>query len=144
MPQDHDAIWADTTDGGLLRQLFGQFPTLHDALVLGIEFERSSDRMEMVLDYREEETGLADTPLSVRIRLFWQGVRLADLKIDGPEIGAIEFHRHGEDLVTEFRPTGGVEGRIVSETVEALLVQADPVRERPEKVQLRFEGSRVS
>ena len=64
-----DAVWAETTDGGLLKQLFGFYPTLHDARILSIDIDRASDRIQMVVDYADVVGDDDGQELSARIRL---------------------------------------------------------------------------
>ncbi len=69
-----DVVWAETTDGGLLRQLFGYYPTLHDAVILEVEIDRASDRVAIIVDYNDMIGEDVTQHLSVRIRLEWHGV----------------------------------------------------------------------
>ena len=125
MSQD-DAVWAETTDGGLLKQLFGYYPTLHDAVIRSIEIDRASDRIEMVVDYSDMVGDDTNQGMSVRIRLAWQGIQSFDLPLVDSDLHDLDFGRDENQIVTHLEVWPGVFGTVVSDTVEATLVQVDP------------------
>src|SRR5580658_2975252 len=98
---DHDAVWAETVDGGLLHQLFGFYPTLHDATIKSITYSRRTDTLEMVLDYEDESEG--DAPLKARISISWTGVKTMTLGIEDNFITGLQFKRRGDQIVTELK-----------------------------------------
>ena len=123
-----EEVWAETTDGGLLRQLFGHYPTLHDASIRMISIDRKADMIAMTVDYRDS-VGVDDRQtLAVSIRLEWRGVESMDLPIDETNVFGLDFERDGAKVVTNLEVYPGVFGKIVSETVEAVLVQVDSAR----------------
>ncbi|MHB8636643.1 MAG: hypothetical protein ACYC96_09240 [Fimbriimonadaceae bacterium] len=126
---DHDAVWAETVDGGLLHQLFGFYPTLHDATIRSITYSRGMDRLEMTLDYEDEAEG--DTPLRARISIAWTGVQSAKLGIEDNFLTGLRFKRRADQIVTELKTMDGADGEVVSEAVEAKLVALDPTPEEP-------------
>jgi len=128
---EHDAVWAETVDGGLLHQLFGFYPTLHDATIRSIGYNRDLDRLEMTLDYEDEAEG--DTPLRARISIAWTGVQSAKLGIEDNFLTGLKFKRRADQIVTELKTMDGADGEVVSETVEAKLVALDPTPEEPTK-----------
>jgi hypothetical protein len=122
--ENGDAIWAETTSGGLLRQLFGFYPTLHDAVVDSISFDRSEDSLTMDVDYSDGEPG--ETHFRVRMRLIWMGVLEVDISADDRYLYEVQFVRHGEFLETKMEGGYGIRGKIVSEGFEAVLDKVDP------------------
>jgi hypothetical protein len=126
---DHDAVWAETVDGGLLHQLFGFYPTLHDATIRSISYVRGMDRLEMTLDYEDEAEG--DTPLRARISIAWTGVQSAKLGIEDNFLTGLRFKRRGDQIVTLLKTMDQADGEVVSEGVEAKLVALDPKPEEP-------------
>jgi len=120
-----DAVWAETTDGGLLKQLFGFYPTLHDAVILSVAIDRDADIVHMVVDYRDM-IGEDDTQhLSARIRLEWHGIESVELPFAERDLYFLDFGRKGDQIVTTIEMTGGI-GTVISDSVEAILVQIDP------------------
>ena len=132
-----DAIWIETTHGGLLRQLFGHYPTLHNARLTTIEIDRKLDLATAEIDYADE-TDNDDAILRVRIRLEWHGIQTMDLSFQGSEIMAISFEKQGAWIVTRFAPCVGAYGSIVAERFEAILTQAESLPVENEGVRLRF------
>lgn len=120
-----DAVWAETTDGGLLRQLFGYYPTLHDAKILSIQFDPANDRVAMVIDYTDTVGEDLDQHLSVRIRLEWQGIVSLELPLAEVDLMGVDFDRNGTNIVTKIDTCGG-SGKVVSERLQAVLVLVDP------------------
>ena len=123
---DADAVWAETTDGGLLKQLFGSYPTLHDALVVSIEMDRASDTAQITVDY-EDVSDEDDTQLlSARIRLEWQGVEALEIPLGYDDMFGLSFRRSGDKIRTDIEMWPGIFGYVISDTVEAVLIQLDP------------------
>ncbi len=121
-----ETVWAETTDGGLLKQLFGFYPTMHDATILSINIERPSDRITMVVDYSD---GVGDDDrqeLAARIRFQWQGIISFEIPLGDEDLLSLQFGREGDFIVTYLETWPAVFGKVVSETVEAILVQIDP------------------
>ncbi|MDR3690306.1 MAG: hypothetical protein P4L46_13070 [Fimbriimonas sp.] len=115
-------VWADTTDGGLLKQLYGYYPTLHDAVVRSVDIDRSADTIRMVLDYNDMLGEDRNQHLSVRICLEWAGIVSFDLPIGDHDLYYVELERENGHIVTSL----GAFGSVVSEGFEAILIQIDP------------------
>jgi hypothetical protein len=135
---ENDAVWAETLDGGLLHQLFGFYPTLHDATIRSITYNRSADELAMVLDYEDESEG--DAPLKARISISWTGVKSMTLGIEDNFITGLKFKRSGDQIVTMLKTMDQADGEVVSDTVEAKLVSMDiPKEESPPPIMFRLE-----
>ncbi len=132
-----EAVWIETTDGGLLRQLFGHYPTLHNARLTSIEVDRSRDCVLADVEYCDEsEPG--ETPLRVRMRLEWHGIKSMDFRFQGSEIMAVSFGKVGPYLETRFAPCSGAQGSIVAEKFEAILTQAQALPSDSEGIVLKM------
>ena len=121
-----ETIWAETTDGGLLRQLFGFYPTLHDAMILSVDIDRPSDQIVMVVDYSDSTDGEDPNQLTARIRLEWSGITSFSLPLGDEDLLSLDFSRQGDQIVTTLETWPAVFGTVVSDTFEAVLVQIDP------------------
>ena len=133
-----DSVWVDTTNGGLLRQLFGHYPTLHQARMITLEVDRAADRVSADIEYVDEPDS-GDAPLRVRMRLEWHGVKSADLWFQGNEIMTVRFDRTGRNLVTTFAPCSGTQGSIVADRFEAILTQAQALPTDAEGIRLKIK-----
>jgi len=118
-----EAVWIETTDGGLLRQLFGHYPTLHHARMTSVEVDRGRDCVLAEVEYCDE-TEAGEAPLRVRMRLEWHGIRSMDFRFQGSEIMAVSFGKVGPLIETRFAPCSGTQGTLVAERFEAVLTQA--------------------
>jgi hypothetical protein len=119
------AVWAQTTHGGLLHDLFGSFPALHDALVRSLDIDRAGNRVSMVVDYSDTPEE-ASASLTVRINLVWSDVRSMDLNLRENALSGMGLREQQGAIVTEFEQSFGIGGVIVAEHFEAILVQVDP------------------
>lgn len=125
--QDFEAIWAETTDGGLLRQLFGAYPTMHNAVILGLDTDFSTRSITITVHY-SDEVGEA-SQMCARINLIWTGVERADLPFADNAMMSLKFARLGNLIVSSIETSPGQFGEIVSESFEAVLKQVDPLDE---------------
>ncbi len=121
--ESEDAVWAETTGGGLLHQLFGYYPTLHDARVESLAFEGSTLKMDV--DYTDSGAE-GEKDLRVRMQLVWSGLREVDLTAYDSDLTGMTFHRQHDLLRTVFEHGFGISGSIVSEGFEAKLEKVDP------------------
>ncbi|MGV3613781.1 MAG: hypothetical protein ACO1SV_00480 [Fimbriimonas sp.] len=127
--EERDVVWAQTTDGGLLHQLFGYYPTMHDAEVRSITLHGQPLAVTIVVDYADQIEGPDRNPsddLATRIRLEWTGVTSFDFPLGDADLLGLDLARHGEQIVTTLETWPGIFGTIVSETFEAVLMQMDP------------------
>jgi len=123
---DKDAVWAETTDGGLLRQLFGYYPTLHDAVIRTVELSRGGEALTIVVDYNDAVEEADRDGLTVRIRLIWRGVRRFEFPIGDEDLLSVDFKRQGDRLITSLETWPGMFATVDSATFEAELMQVDP------------------
>lgn len=134
---DHETIWQETASGGLLHGLFGFFPTLHDAQILSITYDRANESLEMQVDYSDLVDG-GDRDLTVRMRLRWSSVRSLDVELRHPEIFGIRFERRDDDIATIFEPGYALSGTVVSQGFEAVLEKVGPEPIDSDSVRIRF------
>lgn len=138
---DNEVVWSETTDGGILKQLFGYFPTMHDARIRSLEIDRPSDRVTMVVDYEDFVGELADrNELSVRIVMEWRRVRAVELTVSENYLMGMELKRNGDLVRADFQTGFGAFGFIEGEGFEARLEKVDPLPddERQETLTLSY------
>lgn len=121
--------------GGLLKDLFGYWPTMRDARVRTIEFDPAGDKLMVTLDYTDKPTD-AIAEISARIVLTWGGVKSVELDLLSDDLTEMEFRRDGGTIETFMIFAGEARGRIVSESVDATLNRLDP--ERPDETPMRL------
>ena len=120
---EHDAVWAQTTDGGLLHQLFGHYPSLHEALIRAIQVDGKQRTLSILLDYVDQADG---DRLAARVTLHWSGVKDLDLPLDLEHLVSLGFRQGERELQTQLETWPGVFGTIRSEGFEAILEQLQP------------------
>ncbi len=139
---DHDAVWAETTHGGLLRQLFGYYPTFHDARLREIVVEAATRNVEMVVDYSDRvEDQDTDKELAVRIRLKWEDVEEMNLDCGESYLMGFEITHFQGKMKGTFELGFGTYGTIISRGFEAILEKVDPPEfdsDHPDRIALRF------
>ena len=124
MPDDETA-WAETTDGALLKQLFGYYPTLRDARIRRVDLSPGSDSIEMTIDYHDTVDDGGDS-LTVRIVLVWGAVRTMELNVSSNYLSATTIRQVDGCFRGEFEFGFGAHGFIESERFEARLEKVDP------------------
>ena len=90
-----------------MRQLFGYYPTLHDAVIVEVQIDRETDSVVMVLDYSDS---IGDDPtqeLSARIRLEWHGVVLFEIPLEDRDLLSLDFGRRDDYIVTNLETWPG-------------------------------------
>jgi len=95
-------LWADTTDGDLLRHLFGYYPTLHDATITEFVWKAGSRTLTAYVDYDDlaEDGEYAGQEVSVQIALIWTGVTRASLPMEEYSIIDFGFRLRADQLET--------------------------------------------
>jgi hypothetical protein len=137
--QESDAVWAETTDGGMLRQLFGYYPTLHDAVIRVLRYERAGDRLVMEVVYTDLAQGETDEQnLTVAMELVWEGLKEAKLRLDANDLTGMDLRRAGDHIRTDFELSFGTHGHVVSERFEVRLRQVEPPKDEYEADDLTF------
>lgn len=136
-----DTVWAETTAGGLLRQLFGYYPTLHDARAHSIEIDGGRETVTLDVDYTDRGID-GEKSLRVRMRLIWSGVKEAEFSSYDTDILEMRFEREGDLLRTRFDRGMGFAGSILSEGFEAFLEKVDPPDREQEisRIEIRYRA----
>lgn len=130
---DLEAVWAETTGGGLLKDLFGYYPTMHDARIRRIVFDRQENSVEMLMHYYDAtEVNPAAGDLHVLVVLTWLGVRAFEMTIDDNDLMRMEIARKDDLIRMDFTFCCGTSGHIESERFEARLEKLDPLLDKDE------------
>lgn len=122
---ENDAVWVEMPEGGLLRDLFGFWPTFHNAVLRSVEFDPASERLLMTVDYADEAVD-GDSELEVVVEFIFGGVQSVDLGLRGNDVDQIRFRKRSDFIETNMEFCDGSEGKIVSETVDASVKRLDP------------------
>jgi len=132
-----EEVWGETTDGGLLKELFGKFPTFREAKLSEITFVPRDDAIELVVYYTDKSPEGSDS-LSVRIRMVWQGIQSLSLPLSDGYLSNLTLRRRGDLIRAEFEFGFEQFGFIESEKLEAKLEKVDPLIEDEKPILLRY------
>jgi hypothetical protein len=132
-----EEIWSETTHGGLLKEMFGQYPTFRDARLREVTFAPQDNAIELTVDYTDTMHDGPDS-LSVRIRLCWTGIQNLKLPVSENYLSNLTLRRRGDYIFAEFEFGFGLSGFVESERLEATLEKVDPLMEDEGPIVLRY------
>lgn len=128
------SIWEAIPGSGELREIYGYYPTLHDANVVDLRVEFETKSLYIAFEYCD----LAQKPCEPEesqcrlIGIRWTNVEKSALTLDGNDIYHVDFTQVGNMIETTFASCFGIFGSILSEQIEVVLV-ASSKREQHSK-----------
>jgi hypothetical protein len=131
-------IWKQIKGAEQLFEIYGYFPTLHDAIIEKIETNFEKKELQLTFYYAdstedEEKSGLT------RFTIIWRNVQKADFNWYGVDLMGMKFSRHGEFYKTKFREYGfGFDGELVSGEIEILGIEIEPVKDENNRGTIKF------
>ncbi len=140
---ENDAIWAEMPEGGLLRDLFGYWPSFHDSELKSIDFDPANDQVRIAIDYIDEATE-RDSGLMALVELVFTGIRIANVELRSNDIMDLKFKRIKEGIESRIEFCDGSAGRILSESVDASIRTLDPLPDDATKGMVRVSYGRRS
>ncbi len=120
-----ETIWKSIPGAAPLYEIYGYWPTLHDAVIRAMNFQFADKGLEIVLDYNDsvtENEKMKD--IATRMTLLWRGIHDSKLSLYDGALYGVEFG-HKDNLI-ETRLVDypwGMEGYILSESVEVTSVE---------------------
>jgi hypothetical protein len=120
-----DSIWAETTDGGLLAQLFGYEPTLHDARIR--EISATGDRLELGIEY-EDRPEAGEKELRVHFSLVFIGGVEAEFSLEAFDICGFSLSRKMGRIRADIAYCDGQFGFACADGLDVRLEAVDPLR----------------
>jgi hypothetical protein len=122
------AVWAAIKGSEELFEIYGYYPTLHDAYVVAIDVRFETKQLKAVIEYSDSvgstvsEKGQKQSK-AVKIVMGWNEVSQADINVHNNDIYDLSFLKANELIRTELRSGWGIAGSISAKTVEVLSVQ---------------------
>lgn len=137
---DSERIWEAIAGARRLYEIYGYWPSLHDAVVRGVGISYAGREIAMTVDYSDLRGESVEEEIDTRITLRWTGVDRAELRLSENSLYGMEFERDGEHILTRFDDyVYGMDGFIRSETVEVTHVEPAPVLpEDADEQEVRF------
>lgn len=122
--------WSEVPGAAHLKEIYGYWPTFHDASVREINADFEQRAMVIVVDYTDEvDSGATEVhSVSSQITLRWFGISSSTLRITENLIYGIKLFESGRLIRTHFEDyEWGLDGEILSDGVE--LIGIEPVPE---------------
>lgn len=130
-------IWKTIEGSQELFDLYGYYPTLHDACVTDFDVSFEEKKIVLTFEYSdlvgdEPETGPGDESLATRIVMCWNAVAEAKLQKYNNDIYDIAFQKIDGNIKTEFSRSYGIGGYIISENIGVISVEESKRHEMPD------------
>jgi hypothetical protein len=118
-------IWNAIQGSQRLFDLYGYYPTLHDAYVTEIDVNFEQRELSMTFEYSDlvgdkPKYGVDGKSLATKIIMCWNVVSEAKLSMDDNYIYHIGFHQVGDNIRTEFEQAFGIGGHILAESINVV------------------------
>ena len=126
--EEHEEVWRSISGSDRLYDIYGYFPTFHDAKIRKINVSFDRKKIALVLLYSDlRGDSISRESIKVQTEIGWIGVREADLKWYSEYLYGVKFARHGSEIRTSLTPYSfGCDGDITSTTVEIRSVEIIP------------------
>jgi hypothetical protein len=129
------SIWESIPGSGKLREIYGYYPTLHDANVVDLRIEFETKSLYIAFEYCDlvQKPGEPEESECRLIGIRWTNVEKSALTLDGNEIYHVDFIQVGNMIETKFASCFGSFGSILSQEIEVALVTESKREQRSEE-----------
>ncbi|WP_309714609.1 hypothetical protein [Armatimonas sp.] len=124
------AHWQTIPGAKPLFEIYGYWPTLHDAIVRELKVGFTGRELTLVMDYSDLVLGRENEPnICTRITMRWFGITESTLRLHNGDLYGIGFTHANGFLETHFKDyCYGLDGAITAEGVEVIHIDLSPVR----------------
>jgi hypothetical protein len=132
------AIWEITPGAAPLFEIYGYWPTLHDAVVRELKIGFAERELTLVVDYSDLVLGREDeSDTHTRITMRWFGITESTLRLHNSDLYGIGFTRANGFLETQFEDyCYGLDGTITAEGIEVIHIELSPVHPDDKRIEL--------
>ncbi|MBW3622030.1 MAG: immunity 50 family protein [Armatimonadetes bacterium] len=110
-----------------MKEIYGYWPTLHDAVVRCFEMSFDQKAISLTLDYSDLISESDEESRSTRFTLRWSGVKEATLRMYANDLYGIDFTVEQDMILTKLENyTWGMDGFILASSVEIFDIQESP------------------
>ena len=133
------AVWKSIEGSNALLEIYGYYPTLHDACIVGIDVYFEGRQLTAAIEYSDlVETEGRDKDNRVtkatKIIMRWNGVAEANVRIHGNDVYHLSFSKKGGKIATDLISGWGVSGTIVADFIEVVSIQDSDRDSYPEEL----------
>ena len=125
MITERDQIWQSIKGSEKLYEIYGYYPTLHDANITNFDIRFESKEIILAFEYAdgvEKKQEPDEYDGYTQIILCWCDVIEAKLRLYANEIYQYEFHRRDHLIDTRFSHSYGVDGYILAQGIDLISV----------------------
>lgn len=122
-------IWQKIPGANQLWEIYGYFPTLHDAVVQNIDIRFESREVVLTFQYNDLVEKSADAierqyTATTRFQICWREVERVKLDLYGEDIIGVSFRRNADFIETCFEDFAfGFDGFIVARSIEVFGIE---------------------
>jgi hypothetical protein len=123
-----EQVWASMPGAAQLYEIYGYWPTLHDASVRAMNVRWAGQELEMIVDYNDLVNRQGqEVSVGTRITLVWIGVSEVKLRLYDEDLYGIAFTTTDMGVETRFDDyTWGLDGYIRSTGIQVTRVEPAP------------------
>jgi hypothetical protein len=135
---ENKEIWKQIKGAEPLFEVYGYFPTLHDAVIetIGVNFEKKEFRLTVRYSDLTEEN---DKSGHTRFTICWRNVQNADFNWYGEDLYSMKFSKDGEFIKTKFTEySPGFDGELIAGEIEILNIEIDPEKDENNRGIIKF------
>ncbi len=144
-------IWQQVLGAKQLREIYGYFPTLHDAVVKNIDIRFELKEVIFSVEYNDLVEKSAETierkdSATTRFQICWREVQRAKLNLYAEDLYGVEFSQTGDFIETRFEDSAfGFDGFIVARNVEVVEIEqisetAEQTSDSSRSIQITIEN----
>jgi hypothetical protein len=136
--EETQVIWETIPGAAPLFEIYGYWPTLHDAVVRELKIGFAERELTLVVDYSDLVLGREDEPdIRTRITMRWFGITESTLRLHNSDLYGMEFTRANGFLETQFEDyCYGLDGTITSKGLEVTHIGLSPACPDDERIEL--------
>lgn len=143
---ERHVIWKQTPGASELYEIYGYFPTLHDALVTKVDVRFESKEIILTIEYgdlieKSAETIAREDYSTTRFQLRWRGVQQAKFNLHAEDIYHMKLRQVDELIEARFTDYSfGFDGFILADSIEVLGVEEIAEIQRANGLPFSFEN----
>ncbi len=123
-----ESIWQTIPGAEPLFEIYGYWPTLHDASVRKMQFGFAARELTLVMDYSDHGADQEEQPeICTRITMRWFGITESTIRLEDADLYGINLAQMGDLIETRFDDYWfGMGGSILSAGIEVLQIEPAP------------------
>jgi hypothetical protein len=135
---ENQEIWKQVKGAEKLFQIYGYFPTLHDAVIENINIILENKEFYLMVRY-SDLTEENDKSARTRFTICWRNVQKADFNWYGEDLYEMMFSSDGSFIKTTFKDyPPGFEGTLISGEIEITNIEIEPEKDENNRGIIKF------